>query len=186
MVKQKNSEMPNEKLMQDSFKAFSEMSNKMVELNRLYWDQAKSFFQEGITSSQTLYRVSTPEEFTQVFKELVSRHGELVAKGFMEKLDVILQLSKDYCDSNCCNTDDLRASIIQFYDFYAKLMPSPLDLKFDDFIKNAASGNHESLHSLHSVAEEFLGKFRSGIKQTVDGVERNIEEVVKTTKSKNN
>lgn len=175
MANDKQYEMPNAQLMQDSFKAFEEVSQKMVELNRLYWEQAKLMFQTGIQDSQTLYKVSTPEEFVATVSNILKNNNEFMSKAFLDELEIVLSLTKDTCNSGCCNFDDLRSSLLQFYDFYAKLVPSPLSLKVDDVVKNAASGNYETLHSLHNQMLEFINQLGKGISHSMASTLEKVE-----------
>lgn len=184
MTQEKKYEMPNEKLLEDSFKAFSELSTKMVELNQLYWEQAKLFFKTGMAHSQSLYRVSTPEEFAKTLGEIMTENGALLSKAFLEKMDVVLKLCHDSCGSGCCNLDDMRSSMMQFYDFYSKLMPSPVALKLDDVIKNAASGNYDAMHSLHTLAEGFLTQFGGEVQKSVESVVDNLGQIAKKKPTK--
>ncbi len=167
MANNKHYELPNAQLLQDSFKAFEEASHKMVELNQLYWEQARQLFQTGIQDSQTLYKVSTPEEFVETMSNILKNNNEFLSKAFLEEMEIVLSLTRDSCNSSCCNFDDIRSSLLQFYDFYTKLVPSPLSLKLDDVVKNAASGNYDALHSLHNQMLEFLNQFGKGVNQAV-------------------
>lgn len=167
MANNKQYEMPNAQLLQDSFKAFEEASHKMVELNRLYWEQARQLFQTGIQDSQTLYKVSTPEEFVETMSNILKNNNEFLSKAFLEEMEIVLSLTRDGCNSSCCNFDDIRSNLLQFYDFYTKLVPSPLSLKIDDVVKNAASGNYDAFHSLHNQMLEFLNQVGKGVNQSV-------------------
>ena len=51
-------------------KTFSKLSAQVKELNDLYLEQAKQFWQRGINNTKTLYQVSTPDEFVKTFSSL--------------------------------------------------------------------------------------------------------------------
>ena len=182
MSKQKDRELPNAAMLQDAYDTFSKLSAQVKELNDLYLEQAKQFWQRGISNTKTLYQVSTPDEFVKTFSSLLTESGALVSKTLLEDTNALLKICQNVCNSSVGSTDEIRSSSLKFFDFYTKLLPSPIVYKFDDMVKNAASGNHQSIHALQEIVKNAMTSFGSAVKTSADATLDSLNSISKNVK----
>jgi hypothetical protein len=182
MSNQKNRELPNAAMLQDAYDRFSKLSNQIKELNDLYLEQAKQFWQRGIVNTKTLYQVSTPDEFVKTFSALLTENGALVSKTLLDDTNALLKICHDVCNSSVGCSDEIRTSSLKFFDFYSKLLPSPAVYKFDDMVKNAASGNHQSIHALHEIVKNAMSSFGSAVQSSANATLDSLNSISKNAK----
>ena len=174
--------LPNQALMNGAYNAFSNLSTKMVELNNCYLEQAKSFWQANMEHSQTLYEVSTPDEFVKKVTEVFSKNGELVAKSFLDNMNRVLVMCHEACGSSVGGANQVQTEAMKFFDFYTKLLPSPSSYKLDDVVKRAALGNHDAIGSLQKIVENMMKNFGSLLQNSADAALNNLGQLDKMAK----
>ncbi len=167
--------LPNADFLQEALSNFSNIGEKVNTLNNLYLEQAKSFWRMGIDNTQTLYSVSSPEEFMQAVTRIMAANGAAYTEALLQNMLALLHLASDCCAGSVVRVQDASAGSLKFYDFYSKLCPSPLLYKFDDFFKNAVVGNGEALSTLNKVAVQGLKNFSNTITDSTNATLANLK-----------
>lgn len=168
MSNPKQYQLPNLEAMQDAYNSFTNFANKFTELNNKCLEQSKQYFQQGIDNSQVLYKVSTPEEFMAALKQITTQNLGLASKSLLADLDLVIQIYRDACAKSVVSGDGVQGNSAKFFEFYSKLLPSPLTLQFDEMVKNALSGNHQAMQSLQDIIQDALAKVEHGVHAVTD------------------
>lgn len=166
--KSRKHELPNVNALNDAYNSFVNIATSMTELNNLYLDHAKNFFQAAIVKSQKLYEVSTPEDLSEHINSWLNDNGAMFTKAFLEDLNVRLKMMHELCGGGNRGVNHVQNNSINLFDFYSKLLPSPLMYKFDDVVKNAAAGNHDAIKSIHTIVQNAVTDFGNSVQSSAE------------------
>lgn len=176
---QKNYELPNQQTLNDTYDVFCNLAESMIELNKTCFEQAKVFFEANLDHAKQLYKVSTPEEFTSILSHVATQNSSMLAKAYLEELNLILQMCNKITTSSQSGVNAARLDGFQVYDFYSKLLPNPLSLKLDEVVKGTTNVNYTGFQAIHQFAEKMLSLYGNTVKESAEGLMANLENVVK-------
>jgi len=182
MTAKKNHNLPNQQILDEAYGTFCSIAESMVELNKLYFEQARGLFEANIENVKKLYQVNNPEELTTMLTHIMSQNSSIITKAFLEEFNVALQICNKICTSSQSGFDNARLDGFQVYDFYSKLLPNPVSLKIDEVVKSAANGNHDALCSLQQFTKDILGVYGQGVKETASSVLTDLDKLEKIKK----
>lgn len=175
MSKPKQYQLPNLEAMQDAYNSFTQLASKFTELNNKCLEQSKQYFQQGIDNSQVLYKVSTPEDLMAALKQITAQNLGLASKSLLADLDLVVQIYREACAKSVCNGDGVQCNSARFFEFYSKLLPTPLTLQFDEMVKNALLGNHQAMQSLQDMIQDALTKVEQSLHVATDVAMDNLD-----------
>lgn len=177
MPKTRNYELPNQQTLDDAYNSFCEIAESMMQLNKTWFDQAKIFFEANVAHAKRLYKVSTPEELTSMLAEVTTHNSSILAKAYLEELNIIIQMYNKLNVSSQAGINAARVDGFQLYDFYSKLLPNPVSLKLDEVFKGTANGNHAGFNAMQQFAEKMLSLYGSSVKESAESLMTNLDNI---------
>ncbi len=181
MSNKKKSTLPNKELLDSTYNLVNSFSTKMIELNNMYLEQTRKFWQINIEHAQTLYEVNTPEEFSQKMNDIFSQNGNMLTHAFIEDLNAFIKICTEFCNSTANGSGKAQCEALKLYEFCSKLMPSPWGNNFDDIVKSAVIGNQEAISALQQVVDNATDKFESAAKTSAENIAATLHKLKTNT-----
>lgn len=171
------SKLPQAELMQSLMDSFNSMAAKFSELQQTHLEHIKKIIDMNVESGKTFSQVKDKEQFIAVWESILKHNGSVFTQVFLDSLNQNIKLWYEMCDSSSVNSAKIKDLSVKFINFYSQLVPSNEVFELGGMIRNAATGNQQSIDALKDLAKSALKQFGEQVKSSAEQTMNILSEV---------